>query len=185
MRLFIALKLSKKQQHEVGALQSKLKSFLQGVKWVRPENMHLTLKFLGETDSSSVHHIKKALEKAASCQSTFRLGFGKTGVFPNPRKARVLWIDLDSGKDETHNIAEKVQNCLFEEGFPKENRDFQPHLTIGRIRTPIARDQLNVFLEQERSFRTSVESVNEIVLFQSILDRYGASYKEIHKIPLT
>lgn len=185
MRLFIALKLSKNQQHDVGVLQHRLKMNLKGVKWVKPENMHLTLKFLGEIDSHYTCYIKSALEKTLSHQKSFQLDFGETGVFPDPGKARVLWIGVHKGKEEAICIAEKLEYCLTEAGFSKETREFQPHLTIGRLRNPVNKAQLNVFLEGENKFRTSAEKVDGVVLFQSILDRHGARYEELLKVQLT
>lgn len=181
MRLFIAFKLSKEQQHAVGVMQSRLKDYMKGVKWVRPENMHLTLKFLGETDSYNVGSIKAALEKAAITFDPFQYAFRGTGVFPHPGKPRVLWLGMQKGRKETAEIAEKVEYHLTEIGYAKEYRKFYPHLTLGRLRNQIDKQVLNRFLEEEKNFTTPLAEVDEIVLYQSILDSNGARYKEIFK----
>lgn len=179
MRLFIALKLSEEQQHEIRIMQNRLKGCIQGVKWVSPGNMHLTLKFIGETDTSSINLVRDALEKAATCLVPFQFCFGETGVFPHPGKPRVLWIGMQKGRKETVEAAEKVDYYLTEAGLAKENREFHPHLTLGRLRNPINKEKLNHFLEGEKDFTTTPAEAVEIVLYQSILDRNGARYKEI------
>lgn len=184
MRLFIALKLSEEQQHEVGVMQSRLKKYLKGVKWVRPGNMHLTLRFLGETDSKAVTLIMEALDKASTSLDPFQFAFGGTGVFPHPGKPRVLWIGMQKGQQEVVKVSEIVGLHLSEMGFAKENREFHPHLTLGRLRGPIKKEMLKLYLEDEQSFTTTLSEVTDIILYQSILDRNGARYIEIFKSKL-
>lgn len=181
IRLFIAFKLSKEQQHAVGAMQSRLKDYMKGVKWLRPGNMHLTLKYLGEIDSNNVGSIIEALEKAAITFDPFQYSFGGTGVFPHPLKPRVFWIGMQKGRKETTEIAEKVELHLTEIGYAKESREFYPHLTVGRLRNQINKQVLNRFLEEEKNFTTPLAELDEIVLYQSILESSGARYKQIYK----
>jgi len=96
----------------------------------------------------------------------------------------VLWIGIQKGRKETVEVAEKVEYHLTEIGFAKESRDFHPHLTLGRLRNPIDKQALNRFLEAEKSFATALAEAVDIVLYQSILDSYGARYKEIFKSTL-
>lgn len=181
MRLFVAVELSDEQKHGVYRFQQKLKGYLDGVRWVRPEGLHLTLKFLGETEAGRVRSIKEAMDKIAGESGAFDLTFGGVGVFPSPARARVIWVGLENGADPAIQLAEKFESALVFEGFKKEKRKYSPHLTIGRLRYPLPEDRVKKFLDREAVFRTSTVKVREAVLFESILSRHGAEYKALYR----
>lgn len=180
MRLFIALKLTEEQKGEVRVMQHKLKSELTGIKWVRPESMHLTLRFIGETDESKLDSIKLAIDDTAVEYTAPVIQYGGSGLFPSTRNARVLWIGLRRGEEEVQKIEGKLREGLAAKGFPPERRPYHPHLTIGRIRNMLPPAKLDRFLENWKSFRTSDSTCKELVLFQSNLTRQGAQHSEIH-----
>jgi len=109
IRLFIALELSKNQKKEVGGFQETAKKHLSNVRWVKPDNIHLTLKFLGETSEERVEAIKGAIDNASAGFKPFLTRFAGSGVFPSEQKARVLWIGINEGKDRVCDLAEKVE----------------------------------------------------------------------------
>ena len=180
-RLFIALELSKKQIDELDTLQMKIKGYLEGLRWAKPEEIHLTLKFLGETDEHKIDQIKKAMDNAAARISHFQSQFGGCGVFPSAQKARVIWIGIKEGSASIRHLAEMMENNLSGLGFEPEKRDYNPHLTMARLRYPLSDDLIRRFLDQENSFETSTTNLNKVVLFNSNLTRHGAVHTPIYK----
>ncbi|MFO8192321.1 MAG: RNA 2',3'-cyclic phosphodiesterase [Bacillota bacterium] len=181
MRLFIAIALSEKQKKEVGVLQNRIKEYLSGVRWVRHETLHLTLRFIGETDETRLPELKKAMDETTAGESRFDFSLRASGVFPGTEKARVLWIGLGDGTSLITALTEKLNQKLTSHGFTSEKRSFRPHLTIGRLRYPLPEDAIKKFINDEISFQGSSMIVGEITLFKSILSRHGAVYHPLYR----
>jgi len=175
-RLFIALELSEQQKSEVNDLQEKIKSYMEGVRWVKPEGLHLTLKFLGETDESRVDQIKIAMDETAASINQFNIVYGKSGVFPSPRKARVIWVGLREGDEAVRVLAARIDKALVRIGFEPEKRNFTPHLTIGRVRGSLPERIVHRYIEEENSFTTAAYTITGATLFESKLSPQGATY---------
>ena len=135
MRTFIAIELSSEIKESLAQAQSHLKYAGADVKWVTPENIHLTLKFLGEIPEEKCENVKAALDEIAKTTASFELSIKDIGAFPNIEFPRVIWIGLDKGAKESTELAAKVDEALSKLGFAKETRPFAAHLTIGRIRS--------------------------------------------------
>ena len=180
-RLFIALELSKEQKLEISALQKKSKAYLDGVRWVKPEGLHLTLKFLGETDADKIAPVKKALDQVSSTVTGFEIAYGKSGVFPSPKKARVFWVGLRAGVEAVSALAAKIEPAMSLCGFAPEKRQFTPHLTIGRARGLVKEDLARRFLDEERTFITTPYLVKKVILYESKLTPRGAIYTVRHQ----
>ncbi len=180
-RLFIAINLSDQQKNEIAAFQEKIKGYMEGIRWVKPEGLHLTLKFLGETEETRIEQIIKGLDEAVSAVNRFDIICGKSGVFPSPRKARVIWIGLRKGNEEVSNLAARVDRSLTAIGFEPEKRSYTPHLTIARARGSITGKVIPLYLEQEASFCTSPSTIDGITLYESKLSPQGATYIVRHK----
>lgn len=181
MRLFIAVDLSKEQKKELGLLQQRSREYLPGVKWAAPEGMHLTLKFLGEVDESVLPAIKAALAESAQGMNPFFFLPGGVGVFPDPRRARVVWAGITEGAEEFAAAASSLEDPLAALGFAKEKRPFTPHLTVGRLRYPLEEALIRRFLSHEAAFKGSREKAAGLVLYESRLDRQGAVYTALDK----
>lgn len=181
IRLFIALELSKAQRKEVGDFQEKVKKYLNNVRWVKPGNIHLTLKFLGETEEGRVEAVKGAIDKACTSLKPFSIRYGESGVFPSARKARVLWVGVKEGEGNLCSLAEIVEEEMAGLGYKKEKRPFHPHLTIGRARSNPSEDSVNNYLVEGKSFISSDAMINKVVLFESNLTRSGAIYRPLYE----
>lgn len=181
VRLFIALELSERQKEEVGVFQEKTKKYLQNARWVKPGNIHLTLKFLGETDENRVDLIKGAIDDACYNFSSFSVSYGGGGVFPSERKARVLWIGLTEGAESVCSLAENLEEKMVDIGYKKEKRSYHPHLTIGRLRNPPPASSIKNFLSEGTGFASSDSTIDRVVLFESSLTRSGAIYRPLYK----
>jgi 2'-5' RNA ligase len=182
MRLFIAIDLSEKQKQQVHSLQQRLSGFLDGVKWAPPHGMHLTLQFLGEVKEERVPETVQAMEETAVSAAPFNLRFGKAGVFPVPHRARVLWVGLLDGSSQVEEIASTLEKALLRHGFTIEQREYRPHLTLGRLRYPLPRAKIAQYLEQELHFTTEPATVGGIALYRSELFRQGAVYTALRRI---
>jgi 2'-5' RNA ligase len=132
IRSFVAVSISEEIRKLAGAFVETLGREVHGVRWVKPENLHLTLKFLGDVSEGQLPELKTALDGAAGHHRPFSLGFGGAGVFPPRGRPRVVWIDLAAGAGEMAALQADVEGGLEPLGFPPEGRPFSPHLTIGR-----------------------------------------------------
>ncbi len=179
-RIFVAIDISPEARRRVSAFAETLrKSFPRlRVGWENAEKLHLTLKFLGDSDEKQLEEIKIIAANISKKISNFKLQIAKTGVFPNARNPRVLWIDV---LDETGSLA-KINDFLETEcekfGFPVEKRKFVPHLTIGRVREPGKAKEL-ARMHLETAFETVGFEVSEIVIYESILQPTGSNYQKV------
>lgn len=184
IRSFIAIPLSEEIHHRLEEFQSTLRKFHADVSWVKPSNIHLTLQFLGEIHPHLVEKIGHCLEETILTQSRFTCEIASTGVFPNPKRARVLWVGVTQGKDQVIHLQSAIEKALDNLNIPKEDRSFHPHLTLGRVRSPKNLDiVVNDFLRQSNlSFGTL--PVTQVTLFSSKLSPTGAIYAPIKSVIL-
>ncbi len=180
-RLFVALELSNQQKSEISAFQGTIKQYMDGVRWVKPEALHLTLKFLGETEESCIEEIAAALDEIAASMNPFDVIYGESGVFPSPRKARVIWVGLREGNEAVRDLASRVDRALNRIGFEPEKRSYTPHLTIGRVKKSLPEKVVHRYLEQGNTFTTAGYTIKSAVLYESKLSPRGATYVVRHR----
>jgi len=176
LRLFTAVPLPDEVRHTVAGIVDELSGALEGVRWVPEPNLHITLRFLGESPASTIPRMAEAMRKAARhLPATVRIG--GVGAFPSLRSARVIWVGVE---DHTGSI-EKVYNVLDKAaekcGFGREGRRYKPHVTIGRARRkPVAipDDIASKFADDVIELE-----VAEIALFRSRLSSAGAEYSVV------
>ncbi len=145
------------------------------VKWVAPENLHLTLKFLGGVEEGKAAQVLAALEGLAR-MGAFYVRYVGLGAFPKPRGARVLWIGVAEGADRLTALAAWVEDHLRPLGFPPEDRPFSPHLTIGRLRTPAYHPELERIIQQEARVEIGSQYVQSVEVMESVLRPQGPIY---------
>ena len=149
--------------------------------WARPETTHLTLKFLGDVEETSLQSVIEAVGVAAACVRGFTMTPCSLGAFPSPRKPRVLWLGVEP-VDELYELQEAIESELAHLGFERERRRFHPHITLGRIRDPGGRD-LRAELDALHAPRETVE-VRNVVVMKSTLTAGGAVHEELASVPL-
>ncbi len=182
MRLFIAIDPPVEQREKLQMLQQRLAHSLDGVKWVSPDGLHLTLKFLGEQEEGRLHSIIAAMKKTAGSTAPFYLQFARIGLFPSPQRARIIWAGIGTGAAETKELAALLEDELAKGGFPLEQRPFKAHLTLGRIRRPLPAERLSRLLDSENNFSTEKAAVRSMRLYESRLSAHGARYTELEEI---
>ncbi len=135
LRTFIAIDLSPELRANLGDLQDRLRGELGrgSVRWVQPQGIHLTLKFLGDTRREQLDEIQRALARAAATVEPFTVSAGGAGCFPNARQPRVVWVGLEETSGALLRLRNAVESEVSPLGFPTEKRPFQPHLTLGRV----------------------------------------------------
>lgn len=182
LRLFIAVDPSARQRQAVRLMQQRAAAYLEAVKWVNPEGMHLTVKFLGEVEEEKIPAIAGAMKHAAASAAPFCLQFKGAGVFPSIRRAAVIWIGLNAGTGPIKDLADGIDRELAGCGFSPEKREYIPHLTLGRLRRPQPASLIERFLDAEREFVTEKTTVDGLLLYRSNLTRQGAIYTVLKKI---
>lgn len=183
MRAFIAVEISEEARGAVARLQSELQSVGADVKWVEPENLHLTLKFLGEIGESQAEQLADQL-KSSLVLSPFAFTLEGTGAFPKLENPRIIWAGTGAGKEQLAGLAREVEEACGRCGFPPEERPFSPHLTIGRVRSRNRVESLAQRLGSAEFKAGSPTRVEKAVLFQSTLTRSGPVYRPVREIPL-
>lgn len=162
-------------------LQNELKKCGADVKWVRPESIHLTLKFLGDIKEKDVDSIVKLIEGTCKKHTVFNLEIKGTGVFPNMRAPRVIWIGID-GAATIMELQRELEDGVASLGFEKENRSFSPHLTLGRFRSLWGKEALIEKIETYKDGKLVSIDVNSISLMKSELSPAGAKYTKLAEV---
>ena len=181
-RIFAAVDISDEARRKVAAYVSDLRSEFPKIRvgWDKPEKLHLTLKFLGDTNEKQLSELEKIVAETSSNINSFNLQIAETGVFPNARNPRVLWIDVQDESGNLSKINERLETECAKIGFAREKRAFVPHLTIGRIREPHrAKDLASKHLEN--IFEPIEITVSEIVIYESQLLPSGSVYSVVSK----
>ncbi len=179
LRTFIAIDLTEQIRQKFVEIQSILQKSDADLKWVKPKNAHLTLKFLGSTTTEQIEKIKNILKECSSSTPPFQIGFGGLGVFPNEKYPRVLWIGINQGAESIAELAKQVDDKVSKLGFQKEKRPYSPHLTIGRFRSNKNLESLRFLMQQNLNFQAGEMTADAIHHIQSILSPKGPTYKKI------
>ena len=185
IRSFVAIELPAELKNRIRSYQQELKSFTRHVRWVNPDSLHITLKFLGERDKELIERVRQNLLTVQDGFAPFKATVNRFGAFPGKRNPRVFWLGVKSDPLESMiELFHFLENNLHGLGFQKETRRFAPHLTLARVKRPERFDDLWDFV-QHHAFEPFTFNVNEIVLMQSFLKPQGAVYKPIEKYRLT
>ena len=180
-RTFIALELSESLKEGILALTEELSGRGVRASWARRSTLHLTLKFLGDVEETSLREIVAAVARASSRVSAFSFQTRSLGAFPSTRRPRVLWLGIEP-QDELLALHEAVESELADLGFPRERRRFHPHLTIGRIREPRA-ESIQEILDELVAPEERVE-VKDTRVMRSTLRPGGAIHELVEAVPL-
>lgn len=184
MRLFIAVELPSSIQSKLAEKIEIFKNPKDKITWVQPQNIHLTLKFLGDVSEEKVAQIKDAISSASLLFKPNACIIKGFGVFPDTRNPRVFWAGITDGADEIKGIAKELENRLEKMGFPAEKRDFVPHLTLGRIKFIKDAKYFDGLLENHKDDLIADAVVRNILLVKSTLTQGGSIYTIIQKSEL-
>jgi len=177
LRTFVAVETSSSVRAAAGELIGALRSAGADVKWVRPENMHLTLQFLGDVPTEETAAVCKAVAGAVEGLEPFELEIRGAGAFPHPGRPQTIWLGAGEGLDAAVALHDRVEDALARLGFKKERRRYTPHLTIGRVRRagPAIAD-LGRLLREQADYQAGRFPVREVIVFSSQLEPGGPIY---------
>jgi len=188
VRSFIAIELPEEAKIGLGKLRNELeRTEYTFVKWVNPEGIHLTLKFLGNIPFKQVAEISEAMEGATQGISPFYLEISGLGAFPNLKQPRVLWVGISGELDKLLGLQRNIDSALSPLGFTKEERPFVPHLTLARIRETASHGERRAFGELvvstsfEDKYHIAADAIN---LMRSQLTPAGAIYTRLSLVGL-
>jgi 2'-5' RNA ligase len=187
LRSFIAIELPPELQQAIARETAGLRAALPRplVRWVAPENVHLTLKFLGDVSPANLELLAEALKVEALNHAPFEAYVGKVGAFPNPRRPRVIWVGFEAPA-ALSAVQRGVEAVCARLGYPSEERGFTPHLTIGRLgQTTSAADLEHARLALQKTELGILGKirVDGVHIFKSDLRPDGPIYTHLHAMP--
>lgn len=185
MRTFFCLELSDHVKREIDEIPDSIHSPAY-VKWVSQNNLHITLKFLGDINKKEVPRIKQQAEQSAAQINPFEMTIDKLSGFPNPGFPKVIWLGSDSPPDEIFRLQDDLASRLVDLGFEKEKRDYVPHVTLGRTKddneTKI--EQLGSELKGHSLETNWTVSIDQLTLMESTLKSGGPVYDPVFRLNL-
>lgn len=175
LRLFVGVDLPDDIKDKLGAVEDELNTFVPSGKWIRRENLHLTLKFLGYCEEERVEEINEKIRKVAQERQTFDFRLHILGAFPSLKRARILWAGINEGATEFQTVQEEIDKVLLELGFAPEERKFHPHITLARLKIPRPLDEARL-ANLASQIPDDMLKARSIILFKSTLTPKGAEY---------
>lgn len=187
MRTFIAIELPLEIKEALARIQERLKKSGADVKWVNPDNIHLTLKFLGDIDGTQFEKICAIMKAACQDKPAYSMKISSLGAFPKIEFPRVIWAGAEEGGKETKELAKKLDEKINKLGIPREERSFTSHITLGRVRSALRRKDLVEGLNKAAGLIASEKlefKVEKITLFKSRLTGEGPVYEPLKEASL-
>jgi 2'-5' RNA ligase len=184
IRTFLAVDLAKPIRERIVALQEELAQTGIEIKWTEPENLHVTLVFLGEVADREVPRVCSIASEAVQGRSPFRLMVETVGCFPNPRRPRIVWVGTGQGKQELVQIHDALEPPLFELGYRREERRYAPHITLGRVKGDRPSERLAATLAKHSGWQGGEMIAQEICVMGSELTPTGPVYTVLGRAQL-
>jgi len=187
VRTFIAVDIDAATRKAAQGLIDQLRQAGADVKWVEPENLHLTVKFLGDVDADKLAQVCGAVEKAVAELAPFALELRGAGAFPNVRRPQTIWLGAEEGDDRMAELAERIETVLEPFRFRRETRRYRTHLTLGRLRREgagVGVGDLGRLVEQLAGYEAGRMPVEELVVYSSELTRAGPVYEAMGRAAL-
>ena len=184
-RTFIAVDPGKPIRDRMVALQETLGRTGTEVKWVEPENLHVTLLFLGEVGDRDLPAVCRVVAECAAGQAPFPMTVERAGCFPNPRRPRVVWVGVGEGAPELVALHDALEPPLLDLGcYRREDRQYTPHLTLGRVKSDRPTDQLAAALAKQAGWKGGEVTVREVLVMGSELTPKGPVYTVLSRARL-
>ncbi|MGH2398876.1 MAG: RNA 2',3'-cyclic phosphodiesterase [bacterium] len=183
-RIFVAVALEPSLREKIADLERRLEDAGVRLRWVKPENLHFTLRFLGHISDAELNRVKRATHEAAEGVMSFSITLTGVGAFPNPRRPRVVWVGIDTGADSLQDLAARLDDSLSRQRFPKEPRSFHPHLTLARVDEPGPMGHLGLTLGRFEGVEVGRQAIRSLIVMESILRPQGAIYTQVEEVPL-
>ncbi len=184
LRTFIAVDASDEVRARALDLIERLRPAHSSVKWVTAENLHWTIKFLGDVEAEVTADICRQVSEAVSHLAPFQIKARGAGAFPKPDRPRTLWLGVGEGESEMTALAAAIDDSLQPLGLRGEARKFTPHLTLGRVRGAPQGDSLADQIVRNADFDAAAQTVESVVIYSSLLERQGPVYQPLGRAKL-
>ncbi len=186
VRTFVAVDVDASVRNVAAELIGEFSAVGADVKWVDPDHLHLTLKFLGEIDAREIHQVCRAVGEAAAQVGAFEFEVRGAGAFPNVKRPRTIWLGAGRGEETMGKLAREIESALEAIGYRREARQFKPHLTIGRVRRGgPAVAELGSRLGDYADFELGRTTVGEVIVYSSELTSSGPRYEVLGRARLS
>jgi RNA 2',3'-cyclic 3'-phosphodiesterase len=182
LRSFIAINIPDEIKSEIGEIIHAMMKYGGDIKWVSALNLHITLKFLGTVEETALPEIQNSLRSAVSSYLPFCIKIYGTGVFPNRKYPRVIWTGIEDSVS-LKNLKRDIENAMTVHGYQKEDKDFSPHLTLGRVRSQKGIIATLLELDKFKAKDFGVTEVDRVNLMKSDLKPQGPEYSCLFQIP--
>jgi 2'-5' RNA ligase len=185
-RLFLAIPIKTNDNGFIPLLEGLRRQLAheKRINWVKPEHIHLTLKFIGNTPNEDIPKIIDGVGEMLQSHKSFTMDFNRTGIFGSRYAPRVLWLGMQNTPQELYDLEEDTLSTFDKLGYLRDRQNFVPHITLGRIKELCEKQYFQKIVAATEQKSYIKQDVNEIILFQSILRPEGAFYKEIKKFEL-
>lgn len=186
MRAFLAIELPDAVKASLAQVSARLRKTLgPHASWVREQNLHITVRFLGEAESESLEQLTTALAGELAAEPRLPLQIGGLGVFPNPRRARILWSGGTGDLERLMHLHKRCESAARAGGFEPDERAWSPHVTLARFRRPPQQSALRKALAPFDGYRAGEFTASGVTLFSSKLTPRGAVHTPIRKFPFS
>jgi 2'-5' RNA ligase len=183
-RIFVAVALHPALRDGVRTLERRLEEAGVTPRWIVPENLHFTLRFLGRISPAQLTRVVRAARDTAAGTAPFQISLSGVGAFPTTKRPRVVWVGIADGAPALEDLARRLDDALAQQRFAKEPRHLQPHLTLARVRDPRQADGLEAAAASLGAFEIGRQDVSSIVVMESHLRPSGALYIPVEEVPL-
>jgi len=184
-RIFVAVALDPALRAAVVALERRLEDAGARLPWVKVENLHFTLRFLGQISEPQLDRVRRAARDASAGLAVFRIRLAGIGAFPNPRRPQVVWAGIREGGEAMADLARRLEDALARERFPREPRGFTPHLTLARVKDARLWGDLGRVLPVFEAEEVGEQEVRSLLVMESLLRPQGPIYTPVEEVQLS
>ncbi|MEZ6136038.1 MAG: RNA 2',3'-cyclic phosphodiesterase [Pirellulaceae bacterium] len=183
-RCFVAVPLGPPASSVTKRLIGRWQGTLEDVKWTRADQLHVTLKFLGELDNRDLLRVSEELQRACESIEPFTASLNGLGTFPRNKPAKVIWARVDEGSDILQQLYQHLDQALVEIGVPQDGKAYSPHVTLGRVGRTTDLDQLAQAMQAAEAEVQTMFDVDHVVVFASLREKGGIVYEPIETVAL-
>lgn len=184
VRAFIACDIPESLLDKISSIQDKLKGLDADVSWTKVSGIHITMKFLGDIEEDSIEKVAAVIEGASEGQNPFEVRVKGSGAFPNLRNPRVAWLGVEDEAKGLRQLQQPLDDGLKALGFEPEEREFKPHLTLGRVKGQKGKERLAAAVSELKALDLGSFKVDRVMLYKSELKPTGAIYTKLREVVL-